>query len=113
MKNMQKCRLEEESEEIRKQKLKNLDQKLTHGSLGLEHFFREMAVMYDNVSALRERNKSRDLSEKLDILASIMAQVLMEGTVNRNYGWRCCKCSCGLATCSIRESSKQQKFKYF
>ena len=74
-----KCRLEEESKE-KEEKLKNLDQQLTHGSLGLEHFFREMAVMYDNVSALRERNKSKDLSDKLDILTSIMAQVLMEGT---------------------------------
>ena len=74
-----KCRLEEESKE-KEEKLKNLDQQATHGSLGLENFFREMTVMYDNVSALRERNKSKDLSGKLDILASIMAQVLMEGT---------------------------------
>ena len=74
-----KYQLEEESKE-KEQKLKHLDQRLTHGSLGLEHFFREMAVIYDNVSSLRERTKSKDLCDKLDILASIMAQVFMEGT---------------------------------
>ena len=74
-----KCRLEEDSEE-KKQKLEDLDQKLTHGSLGLEHFFREMAVMYDNISSLKKKSSSEDLSVKLGMLAHIMAQVLMEGT---------------------------------
>ena len=74
----EKCRLEDESEE-RDKKLKNLDQKLTHGSLGIEHFFREIAVMYENISALKEKLLSEDADEILDRLASIMALLLMEG----------------------------------
>ena len=45
----EKCRLEDESEE-RDRKLKDLDGKLTHGSLGVEHFFREMGALYENIS---------------------------------------------------------------
>ena len=74
----EKCRLEDESEE-RDRKLKKIDQKLTHGSLGIEHFFREMAVMYENMSALKEKLLSDDTDEILDHLASIMALLLMEG----------------------------------
>ena len=74
----ERCRLEDESEE-RDRKLKKIDQKLTHGSLGIEHFFREMAVMYENISALKEKLLSNDADEILDRLASIMALLLMEG----------------------------------
>ena len=74
----EKCRLDDESEE-RDRKLKKLDQKLTHGSLGIEHFFREMAVVYENLSALKEKLVSDDIDEILNRLASVMALLLMEG----------------------------------
>ena len=49
----EKCRIEDESSE-RDVKLTELDEKLMHGSLGNEHLFREMALMYENVMALKE-----------------------------------------------------------
>ena len=76
----EKCRLREESEE-KEQTLKALDEKLRHGSLGLEHFFREMAVMYENILLLKEKaGHVADLDNILDLLSGSMADVLMEGT---------------------------------
>ena len=75
----EKCRLEDESKK-RDVRLKAIDEKLTHGSLGIEHFFRELAVLYDNMAALKEKNKTDDLNELLDSLAKVMAEVLMDGT---------------------------------
>ena len=77
----EKCRTEDESEE-RDKKLKSLDEQLMHGSLGCEHFFREIAVLYENTVALREKagSKFHDLDELLDVLSSTMASLLMEGT---------------------------------
>ena len=74
----EKCCIEDESRE-RNEKLRIIDQQLTHGSLGIEHFFREMAVMYENVSALREKIVSNDVDRVLDLLSTAMAAVLMEG----------------------------------
>ena len=62
-------------------RLKEIDEQLTHGSLGIEHFFREMAVIYDNITTLGKQ--SRNLSEfenVLNLLIGTMAAVLMEGT---------------------------------
>ena len=75
----EKCRLEDESEQ-RDERLKAMDEKLTHGSLGIEHFFRELAVLYDNMAALKEKIKTDDLNDLLDSLAKVMAEVLMDGT---------------------------------
>ena len=74
----EKCRIEEESEE-RDRKLKKIDEQLTYGSLGIEHFFREMAVMYENISALKEKTLGNEVDKILDLLADAMAAVLMEG----------------------------------
>ena len=75
----EKCRAEDESSE-RDATLKKLDDKLTHGSLEIEHFFREMAVMYENIVAMKKHADCNDLDEIMDLLAEIMADVLMEGT---------------------------------
>ena len=75
----EKCRIEDESVE-RDEKLKAIDEKLTHGSLGIEHFFREMAVIYENTVAIRDRTACSDLDEILDLLAEVMADTLMDGT---------------------------------
>ena len=75
----EKCRLEDESEE-RDERLKSIDEKLTYGSLGIEHFFRELAVLYDNIATLKEKDKTDGLNDLLDSLAKVMAEVLMDGT---------------------------------
>ena len=53
-KERKRCRSEEYNTDKNK-KLRELDEKITHGSLGIEHFFREMAVMYENMMALGEK----------------------------------------------------------
>ena len=76
----EKWQIQNESED-RDRRLKEIDEQLTHGSLGIEHFFREMAVIYDNITTLGKQ--SRNLSEfenVLDLLIGTMAAVLMEGT---------------------------------
>ena len=75
----EKCRTEEESPE-RDARLKSLDEQLTHGSLGIEHFFREMAVMYENIVTIKSAANCNGLDEILEVLAEIMAAVLMDGT---------------------------------
>ena len=76
----EKYRIKDESEE-RDRRLKEVDDLISHGSLGIEHFFREMAVVYDNITTLGKQ--SRHLPEfkcVLNILTDIMAAVLKEGT---------------------------------
>ena len=71
--------IEDESKK-RSKRLKELDEQLTHGSLGIEHFFREMAVIYENTAALRERTGYNGLDKILDLLADTMAKVFLQGT---------------------------------
>ena len=79
-KEFEKCQIEEESEE-RDKRLKEIDEQITHGSLGIEHFFREMAVIYDNITSLGRKSKHlSDFKEVLDLLIETMAAVFMEGT---------------------------------
>ena len=73
------CRLKENVEANTKE-LNRLNKELIHGSLGLEHFFREIAVVYENIAALGQRLKSDILNDTLDILATVMADMLLEGT---------------------------------
>ena len=75
----EKFRLEDESE-VRDDKLRFIDEQLTHGSLGLEHFFREMAVLYENIFALKHKTGCKDLDDILNKLSGVMAEILMEGT---------------------------------
>ena len=75
-----KCRLEEKSEATNK-KLRELNEQLAFNSLGIEHFFREMAVMYENIVALRTKVGSveHNLDDVLDTLAKTMSDILLEG----------------------------------
>ena len=82
----EKCRTEEESEE-RDKKLVQLDQDLTHGSLGIEHFFREIALMYENVNTLKERTDSIREQQSyfqtdnyFGFLTQAIADLVMDGT---------------------------------
>ena len=76
----QKCRLEEQSEKSDR-KLKKLNEQLMYSSLGLEHFFREAAVMYENMVALSEKlsPKENQLEEVLDTFSKTMADILLAG----------------------------------
>ena len=75
----EKWRVEDESQE-RSEKLKELDEQLTYGSLGIEHFFREMAVTFENILALDKRMVSENLGGILNLLTDVMATVFLQGT---------------------------------
>ena len=72
---------EAESEE-RDINLKILDSELMYGSLGVEHFFREMAILYDSISTLQENAglMSESLNTLLNTLSQTMASLLMDGS---------------------------------
>ena len=73
-------RLENESDEREKQ-LKELDEKLTHSSLGIEHFFREMAILYENIAALKQKiGQDPKIEDILDVLVDTMAEAMLNGT---------------------------------
>ena len=76
----EKYRLEEKSPETDR-KLRELNEHLTYSSLGLEHFFREMAVMYENMAALRKKlgPKKYLLDDVLEKLSETMADIVLEG----------------------------------
>ena len=76
----EKCLLERESVQKDKNRKKLIEQ-LAQGSLGLEHFFREMAVMYENMVALRKKIGKPEclLDSILNALAQCMADILLDG----------------------------------
>ena len=76
----EKYRLEEKSLETDR-KLKELNEQLTYSSLGLEHFFREMAIMYENMAALSKKlgPEENHLEDILDKLSKTMADIVLEG----------------------------------
>ncbi len=59
-------------------KLADLSRKLVSQSFGMEHFFREMAVWYENLDALNKRVKDKPLQAELSKLSQAMASVLTE-----------------------------------
>ena len=75
-----KCQIQDQSEE-RDRRMKEIHEQITQVSLGIEHFFREMSVVYDNITALG--TQSRHLPEFkyiFDLLTGAVATVLTEGT---------------------------------
>ena len=72
------CRKEAGSPE-RDERLKEIDEQLRQGSLGLEHFFRELSIMYECIAALEEKVSSKFFDEKLNCLAALMGDMLLEG----------------------------------
>ena len=78
----EKCRAEEESEE-RDMRLMELDQDITHGSLGIEHFFREVALIYENAIALKERMhrpSTQEIKNTFLFLIKAISDLLLDGT---------------------------------
>ena len=73
----ERCRLEDESKE-RDRRLKDLDAKLTHSSLGVEHFFREIGALYENFLGLQE-TKSIEIYNFLQLLPDIIAELWIDG----------------------------------
>ena len=66
--------------EVKNANLKKLDEQLTDASFGLEHFFREMALMYENIAELKKRTKTEELGGILDALSGVVAEIFLEGT---------------------------------
>ncbi len=58
----------------------DLSRQLTHASFGIEHFFREIAVWYENLNALNQRIGKNKLRQTLDRLSQMVASVLIDGT---------------------------------
>ena len=76
----ERCRVEVQSE-TKDKKLRAINDRLTHASLGIEHFFREMSVMYENLMALEERTRcTSELDDILHAMSRTMANVFKEGT---------------------------------
>ncbi|XP_043952753.1 interferon-induced very large GTPase 1-like [Gambusia affinis] len=59
-----------------KQEIKEIDQKLSSSSLGVEHFFREMGQIYEASLYLEETDPSR---QQLKHLPRLCAQLLLDG----------------------------------
>ena len=74
-----KCRFQEESSK-REQQLQEIDEKINHGSFGLEHFFREIAVMFDNIVALERQCYPNNLADIKNVLTAAMADLFIGGT---------------------------------
>ena len=76
----EKCLLKVESEQTDTER-KQLNEQLAQSSLGLEHFFREMAVMYENMVALRKKIGRQEslLDSILDTFTQTMADILLDG----------------------------------
>ena len=76
----EKYRLQDKTEKTNK-KLRELNQQLMYSSVGLEHFFRELAVMYENMFALSKKlgQKNDHLVSVLNTLSKTMADILLEG----------------------------------
>ena len=74
-----KCRLEADSGD-KDRHLQKIEEDINHGSLGLEHFFREMAVVYHNIRTLEIQLQSKELSGSRSNLAQVMANLFMDGT---------------------------------
>ena len=69
----------EEEDETRDVQLQGIYDKIKDGSLGLEHFFREMATVHDNINALEENSELKDLALINSSLAEIMVDLFLEG----------------------------------
>ena len=78
-------------------KLREIAEELTYGSLGIEHFMREIAVLYENILLLKHNTKSTDLDDPLSMLSGLMAEALHGRNCIGDHGWRCWRCSCCLA----------------
>ena len=73
-----------ELKEERDKKLKKLEEDLTHGSLGIEHFFREMGALYERILTLQEmvacpNHEMERLNELLNFLSDTTAQLWLGG----------------------------------
>ena len=79
---LEKCTKEEKEE--RDKKLKTLEEDLTDGSLGIEHFFREMGALYERILTLQEmvtcpNHEMERLNELLNFLSDARAQLWLGG----------------------------------
>ncbi len=71
---------QKEEQRTMENKLAELSKKLVHASFGIEHFFREMAVWYENLAALNNRMQEKPLQPVLTRLAGTMALLLNDST---------------------------------
>ena len=74
----EKWRIQDESID-RDEKLQQIDDQISNGSLGVEHFFRELAVVYENLDALKIKSNLLDIDVTLDKLVYCVAELLTEG----------------------------------
>ena len=75
----EKSRLQDEGEE-RDRRLKYLDAKLSYRSIGVEHFFREMGALYENILSLQENSiQMYNLQRLLGLLVDVMAELWIQG----------------------------------
>ena len=64
----------------RKEKLREIGEELINRSLGIEHFMRELAIIYEHILSLKNYSNCTDLDDALNLLSGLMAELFMEGT---------------------------------
>ena len=74
----EKWRKQDEGSE-RDERLKEIDMEISNGSFGVEHFFRELAVIYENVVALERKLQNMEDIGTLNKLVNCVAELLIEG----------------------------------
>lgn len=75
---LKKVNSEDQQKELEISMAKLTDE-LERTSFGLEHFLREMAVLFENVEALKKQAKEDRLKIVLDTLSQVMAELLLDG----------------------------------
>ena len=74
-----------EQKEERDKEMKELEKDLTRGSLGIEHFFREMGALYERILVLKEKLtcssvRMEGLNELLEFLSEVQAKLWLGGS---------------------------------
>ncbi len=74
-------RVREEQGENKVELLQQIDQQLTDGSLGLEHFFREIGQIYESLTNIVSEHTGLNTEDwqYLDALPGVVADLLLEG----------------------------------
>ncbi|XP_068103279.1 up-regulator of cell proliferation-like [Hyperolius riggenbachi] len=70
---------EKYNKSINREELRKLDQRISEGSLGIEHFLREMGQLYEAECYMHKEKRFAESQRQFNILPGIAADLLLEG----------------------------------